>query len=68
LGNIKADKSGVAKVNVKAEGLMLHFVIGRSLVVHADPDDLKTQPSGNSGARIGVGVIGVAEVKAPAKK
>ena len=76
LGNIKADKNGVAKVNVKAEGLMLHFVLGRSLVVHADPDDLKTQPSGNSGARIGVGVIGLAEVKAdpttkpatPAKK
>jgi Cu-Zn family superoxide dismutase len=68
LGNIKADKSGVAKVNVKAEGLMLHFVIGRSLVVHADPDDLKSQPSGNAGARVAVGVIGLAEVKVPAKK
>jgi superoxide dismutase, Cu-Zn family len=66
LGNIKADRSGVAKVNVKAEGLSLHFVIGRSLVVHADPDDLKSQPSGNAGARIGVGVIGLAEVKKPA--
>jgi superoxide dismutase, Cu-Zn family len=68
LGNIKADKNGVAKVDTKAEGLMLHFVIGRSLVVHADPDDLKSQPAGNAGARIGVGVIGIAEVKKPAAK
>ncbi len=68
LGNVKADKNGVAKVDVKAEGLMLHFIIGRSLVVHADPDDLKSQPSGNAGARIGVGVIGIAEVKKAAVK
>jgi Cu-Zn family superoxide dismutase len=68
LGNVTADKNGVAKVNVKAEGLMLHFVLGRALVVHADPDDLKSQPSGNAGARIGVGVIGLAEVKKDAPK
>ncbi len=30
---------------------------GTSLVVHADADDLKTDPSGNSGARIACGVI-----------
>jgi Cu-Zn family superoxide dismutase len=30
---------------------------GTSLVVHADPDDQKTDPSGNSGARIACGVI-----------
>jgi len=32
-------------------------VIGRGLIVHADPDDLKTDPTGNSGGRIGCGVI-----------
>jgi len=32
-------------------------VIGHSIVVHAGPDDFKTQPSGNSGSRIGCGVI-----------
>ena len=68
LGNIKADKNGVAKVNTKAAGLRLHFILGRSLVVHADPDDLKSQPAGNAGARIGVGVIGIAEIKKPAAK
>jgi len=30
---------------------------GAALVVHADPDDLKTDPAGNSGARIACGVI-----------
>jgi len=68
LGNIKADKNGVAKIDTKAEGLMLHFILGRALVVHGDPDDLKSQPAGNAGPRIGVGVIGIAEVKKPAAK
>jgi Cu-Zn family superoxide dismutase len=61
LGNVTANDEGVAKVNVLAEGVHLHFIIGRSLVVHANPDDFKTQkPPGNAGARVGVGVIGVA--------
>jgi Cu-Zn family superoxide dismutase len=32
-------------------------IFGRSLVVHAMPDDYKTQPSGASGTRIACGVI-----------
>ena len=32
-------------------------VIGRTVVIHHDPDDFKTQPSGNSGSKIGCGVI-----------
>lgn len=30
---------------------------GAAIVVHADPDDYRTDPSGNSGARIACGVI-----------
>lgn len=66
LGNIEADAKGVAKVNVKAGGVELNHIVGRSLVVHKDADDLKSQPAGNAGPRIGVGVIAIAEV--PAKK
>ena len=32
-------------------------IIGRSLILHRDPDDMKTQPSGTSGARIACGII-----------
>ena len=30
---------------------------GAALVIHADPDDYRTDPSGNSGARVACGVI-----------
>ncbi len=65
LGNIDAGANGVAKVNVKAEGLELHHVLGRAIVVHGKADDLKSQPAGDAGPRIAVGVIGLAE---PPKK
>jgi Cu-Zn family superoxide dismutase len=32
-------------------------IVGRGLIVHADPDDYRTQPTGNAGARIACGVI-----------
>ena len=35
----------------------LDEVIGRTVVVHAMPDDMTTQPAGASGERIGCGVI-----------
>ncbi|MDE0087277.1 MAG: superoxide dismutase family protein, partial [Candidatus Poribacteria bacterium] len=36
-------------------------VVGKSIIVHADADDFVSQPSGNAGARIGCGVIELAE-------
>ena len=67
-GNVKAGDDGVAMVDIKAKGLQLHFIIGRSIVVHADADDLKSQPSGNAGARVAVGVIGIGDGKPAATK
>lgn len=32
-------------------------VIGRTIIIHDHPDDFMTQPSGNSGTKIGCGVI-----------
>ena len=64
LGNIEADATGKAKIDIRDRELKLngpHSVVGRGLVVHADPDDLKSQPAGNAGARIGCGTIGLAK-------
>ena len=36
-------------------------VVGKGIIVHADADDFISQPSGNAGARIGCGVIVLAE-------
>lgn len=61
LGNITANEEGVAKVDILAKGLKLHFIIGRSFVVHAGKDDLSSQPSGDAGPRVAVGVVGIAQ-------
>ena len=37
--------------------LTLPEIIGRSVVVHRMPDDFMTQPAGNSGEKIGCGII-----------
>jgi Cu-Zn family superoxide dismutase len=64
LGNIEANDNGVATFNIKVPGLKLASIVGRSIVVHGKADDLKSQPSGAAGPRVGIGVIGIA--KAPA--
>ena len=62
--NVKADENGRASVDVAVQGATLvdpdggpNQILGKALVVHAMPDDYKTQPSGGSGARIACGVI-----------
>ncbi len=57
LGNLKSNKKGIAFYQETMK-MRVKKLIGRSIVVHADTDDLKSQPSGNSGAYIGCGVIG----------
>ena len=56
-----ADASGKARAEFSVTGVTVApgptSIVGRSLVVHKDADDYKTQPTGNSGARIACGVI-----------
>lgn len=62
LGNIIADENGNAIYVRLDKHLKLngpHSIIGRSVLVHADKDDLKSQPSGKAGKRLGCGVIGI---------
>jgi Cu-Zn family superoxide dismutase len=62
--NVKSDAQGVAEVSIDNADVSLHTgqpndVVGKALVMHAKPDDYKTQPSGDSGDRIACGVIAV---------
>jgi len=64
LPNATADENGRATINALAKGPNLvdkdgapSAILGKALIVHALPDDYKTQPSGGSGERIACGVI-----------
>ncbi len=56
-----ADSAGnasyTAELDVITIGGGAADVLGKGLIVHKDPDDFKTQPTGNSGARVACGVI-----------
>ena len=58
---LKANKEGRANVQADLDIITVapgsSSIVGRGLIVHADPDDYKTQPTGNAGARIACGVI-----------
>ncbi|XP_024364184.1 superoxide dismutase [Cu-Zn] isoform X2 [Physcomitrium patens] len=67
LGNVIAGEDGIAKVSLKDAHIPLggpNSIIGRAVVVHADPDDLGkgghelSKSTGNAGARIACGIIG----------
>ncbi len=67
--NQVAGPDGVAAVDQRLDGLQIGGggemdIIGRGVIVHADPDDYTTQPTGNAGGRIACGVI-EAETAAP---
>lgn len=61
LPSLKADASGVANFDFMATGIAVGTgasdIVGRSLIVHRDPDDYTTQPTGNSGARLACAVL-----------
>jgi Cu-Zn family superoxide dismutase len=64
LGNVLAAADGTATLEWKDSAMKLDGpdgVIGHAVIVHANPDDFKTQPTGNAGGRVACGVIGVAK-------
>lgn len=63
MANIKANAEGIAMIDApvssnvnigKGDG---SDIVGRGLIVHADPDDYTTQPTGNAGGRLACAVI-----------
>ncbi|CAO1303151.1 unnamed protein product [Diamesa hyperborea] len=68
LGNVKAGDDGVAKVEISDKQISLvgnTSILGRTVVIHADIDDLGagghelSKSTGNAGARLACGVIGI---------
>ena len=63
LGNLDVGEEGQLRLDVRDDRIRLsgrHSIIGRGLVVHANADDLESQPSGAAGPRVACGVIGIA--------
>jgi superoxide dismutase, Cu-Zn family len=61
-GNITANADGTAHLDLTVNDLSIgtgkpNDILNRSVIIHAKADDLSSQPSGNSGARIAGGVI-----------
>jgi Cu-Zn family superoxide dismutase len=58
---LQADASGNATLTIELAGLSIGGgaadIVGKAVIVHKDADDYKTQPTGNSGARLACGVI-----------
>ena len=56
-----ADASGnatlTAELTLMRVGSGANDIVGKGVIVHKDPDDFTTQPTGNSGARVACGII-----------
>jgi len=64
MGNITATPDGNGTVDYVDPKLRFdgpQSIVGRGVIVHANPDDFKTQPTGNAGGRVACGVIGIAK-------
>jgi hypothetical protein len=60
--DLNFNDKGVASVNFVVGGISVSSdkadgIIGRAVIVHADVDDFKTDPTGNADGRLACGVI-----------
>ena len=61
LGNILVRNNGTGHLEISSPLLTMSSgagaIVNRAIVIHAVQDDFTTQPTGNSGGRVGCGVI-----------
>jgi superoxide dismutase, Cu-Zn family len=61
LGNIEIKADGTGDLEITSQMLTVkagpNSVVGRAVVFHEKKDDLKTQPTGDAGGRLGCGVV-----------
>ena len=60
-GNVTADPDGRVHVELITRSVTVeagpNSAVGHAVILHANPDDLVTQPTGNAGARIACGIV-----------
>ncbi|HEY2094767.1 MAG TPA: superoxide dismutase family protein [Thermoanaerobaculia bacterium] len=59
-GNVTSDASGEVHTTFMTHSITvggMNDVNGHAVILHANPDDLTSQPSGNAGPRIACGVV-----------
>jgi len=60
-GNVTADADGRVKTSFTTRSVTVEAgsmtAVGHAIILHANPDDLVTQPTGNAGGRIACGVV-----------
>ena len=59
--SLRANANGVATISFESTSISVNGgvtdVVGKGLIVHRDPDDYATQPTGNAGTRLACAVI-----------
>jgi Cu-Zn family superoxide dismutase len=64
LGNLIAGDNGTAQYEWTDKLISFsgqNSILGKAIIVHSEEDDLTSQPTGNAGARLACGVIGLAK-------
>ncbi len=63
LGNVTSDAEGNANYSYVSQQFTVdatsNGIIGKTVILHSGEDDLKTQPAGDAGWRMGCGVISI---------